>query len=178
MGFLGIVVSFLMRQCLSIAITEMVVPVNNKAISNESLICPADYLTPESLINTQNVWFIFAWFGLLLFFFHTNIIKYLLLQSAKKYNWSQEEQGWVLSAFFVGYLVSHIPGGLLAQRFGGKWTLGLGILIVTISNVVTPQALKHGLFINYDNCLSFYGRICWALYNFDDKNSKALFRRR
>lgn len=55
MGFLGIVVSFLMRQSLSIAITEMVVPVDKKGISNESLICPADYATFESSNDTQNV---------------------------------------------------------------------------------------------------------------------------
>lgn len=55
MGFLGIVVSFLMRSCLSIAITEMVVPVNNTGISNESLICPTDYLSLESANNTGNV---------------------------------------------------------------------------------------------------------------------------
>lgn len=34
---------------------------------------------------------------------------------------------------------------MLAQRFGGKWTLGLGILIITISNAATPQALEYGL---------------------------------
>lgn len=48
MGFLGIVVSFTMRACLSIAITEMVVPVNNTGKSDESLICPVDPTPVES----------------------------------------------------------------------------------------------------------------------------------
>lgn len=55
MGFLGIVVSFLMRACLSVAITEMVVPVNNTGISNESLICQTDYTSLESANNTRVV---------------------------------------------------------------------------------------------------------------------------
>lgn len=37
MGFLSIVVSFLMRGCLSIAITEMVLPLNSTAGNNESI---------------------------------------------------------------------------------------------------------------------------------------------
>lgn len=45
-----------MRQCLSIAITEMVVPVNNTGMSNDSLICPADYSSVSSANITQHVW--------------------------------------------------------------------------------------------------------------------------
>lgn len=63
MGFLGIVVSFLMRQCLSIAITEMVVPVNNTGTSNDSLICPADYSTVQHANNSQQVCYCHIFFG-------------------------------------------------------------------------------------------------------------------
>lgn len=65
-------------------------------------------------------------------------------QSGTKYGWSQEQQGWILSAFFVGYIVSHIPGGILAEKYGGKWTLSLGVLIIIICNAIIPQALEYG----------------------------------
>lgn len=61
-----------------------------------------------------------------------------------RYNWSQEQQGYVLSSFFVGYLISHIPGGMLAEKFGGKWTLSLGVLLVIICNAITPLVYRYG----------------------------------
>lgn len=39
MGFLAIVVAYTMRTCLSVAIIEMVVPVNQTG-SNDSFVCP------------------------------------------------------------------------------------------------------------------------------------------
>lgn len=37
-----------------------------------------------------------------------------------------------------------MPGGLLAQKFGGKHTLGLGILTTAIFTLLTPLAAKQG----------------------------------
>lgn len=43
MGFFGILVSFTMRACLSIAITEMVVPNTiHREMHNDSSYCPTD----------------------------------------------------------------------------------------------------------------------------------------
>lgn len=47
-------------------------------------------------------------------------------------------QGLILSAFYYGYIITHIPGGLLAQKFGGKYTMGLGILCTAIFTLLTP----------------------------------------
>lgn len=55
--------------------------------------------------------------------------------------------GWVLSAFFYGYLISHIPGGLLAQRVGGKWVFGLGVLITAILTTLTPFAADTSVWL-------------------------------
>ena len=40
------------------------------------------------------------------------------------FNWSQTEKGFVLSAFFVGYLLFMFAGGVLATRVGGRNVLG------------------------------------------------------
>lgn len=50
----------------------------------------------------------------------------------------------ILSAFYFGYIVTHIPGGLLAQKFGGKYTLGLGILWTAIFTLLTPIVAYQG----------------------------------
>lgn len=69
----------------------------------------------------------------------------IILQTTTKFNWSQEQQGWIFSAYFVGYFVSHIPGALLAQKFGGKWIFACEILIILICNALIPSALVYGI---------------------------------
>ncbi|KAH8298054.1 hypothetical protein KR018_005265, partial [Drosophila ironensis] len=60
------------------------------------------------------------------------------------YEWSEELQGLILSSFYIGYIVTHIPGGLLAEKFGGKWTLGIGILSTAVFTMLTPLAIEYG----------------------------------
>lgn len=37
-----------------------------------------------------------------------------------------------------------MPGGLLAEKFGGKWTLALGILSTAFFTLITPVAITEG----------------------------------
>lgn len=60
MGFLALAIAFSMRACLSVAITEMVLPLNNTGKGNESLICPADLPPTENNTHSRNVTFKFA----------------------------------------------------------------------------------------------------------------------
>ena len=48
--------------------------------------------------------------------------------------------GWILAAFFYGYLLTQIPGGWLAQRFGGKWVFGVGVVMTSVFTLFTPLA--------------------------------------
>jgi ACS family sodium-dependent inorganic phosphate cotransporter-like MFS transporter 5 len=54
--------------------------------------------------------------------------------------WPKELQGHVLGSFFYGYLISQIPGGILAERYGGKWVYGGSLLLATIATLLTPVA--------------------------------------
>lgn len=47
-------------------------------------------------------------------------------------------QGIILSAYFVGYTVSQIPGGRLAERVGAARTFGGGIMLCALLNLLTP----------------------------------------
>jgi len=53
-------------------------------------------------------------------------------------------QGLILSSFYWGYVITHLPGGILAEKFGGKYTLGLGILSTAIFTLVTPIVVNWG----------------------------------
>lgn len=59
--------------------------------------------------------------------------------------WEKEIQGHILGAFFYGYLVSQIPGGLLAERFGGKWILTIFLGISTVATLLTPLAAQQSV---------------------------------
>lgn len=49
-----------------------------------------------------------------------------------------------MSSFYWGYVVTHLPGGMLAEKFGGKWTLGIGILSTAFFTLITPLAVEYG----------------------------------
>lgn len=74
------------------------------------------------------------------------LIQYLPIfkfQNAQ-FEWSEATQGLLLSSFYYGYVLTHVPGGMLAERFGGKWVLGLGLLSTAVCTIVTPAVVKMG----------------------------------
>lgn len=70
---------------------------------------------------------------------------YLQENRTDLYEWSEKTQGFILSSFYIGYVLTHIPGGIIAERYGGKWTLSLGILSTAIFTILTPLAIKWGM---------------------------------
>ncbi|XP_043919793.1 sialin-like isoform X2 [Protopterus annectens] len=63
----------------------------------------------------------------------------------KVYNWDADSQGWILGAFFYGYIITQVPGGYVAGRIGGKWLFGLGVLGTAIFTLLTPLAADLGI---------------------------------
>nr|XP_037277963.1 sialin-like isoform X2 [Rhipicephalus microplus] len=57
-----------------------------------------------------------------------------------EFNWDERTQGVVLGSFFYGYVLTQIPGGRLADRFGAKRLLGAGILVTSLLTLLTPFA--------------------------------------
>lgn len=114
MGFLAIVNAYTMRVSLNIAITEMVVPTNeSRNYDPHRCIVEEDTFKNETKKLNQEL-----------------------------YPWDSETRGQILGAFYYGYLITHLPGGILAERFGGKYTLGLGILSTAIFTLITPLVIR------------------------------------
>jgi predicted MFS family arabinose efflux permease len=61
----------------------------------------------------------------------------LLMQ---EYGWSAARMGLLQSLFFYGFTASHLPGGWLADRLGGRRVLGTGTLVWSLATGVTPLA--------------------------------------
>lgn len=57
--------------------------------------------------------------------------------------WTKEVQVLVTVSFYVGYMITHIPGGRLAERYGGKWILGGSILFAAFLTLLTPSIVRH-----------------------------------
>ena len=58
----------------------------------------------------------------------------------KELNWDPAMMGTVLSAFFVGYFLTQIPGGWMSDRWGTKGILGGAVTWWSIVTMLTPFA--------------------------------------
>jgi len=52
--------------------------------------------------------------------------------------WSPGEQGIVLSSYFIGYFITQIPGGRLAELWSGKYLFLIAVLMNTVGALLTP----------------------------------------
>ena len=72
-------------------------------------------------------------------------ISIAIIPMAEEFGWDQATKGLIMSSFFVGYLLTQIVGGWLADRFGGKTVLGFGVLFWSAFTIITPAAAFAGL---------------------------------
>ena len=72
-------------------------------------------------------------------------ISVAIIPMAEDFGWGLQTQGIVLSSFFVGYLLLQVVGGRLADRYGGKLVLGVGVLVWSLFTVITPGAAYLGI---------------------------------
>jgi len=121
LGFLGFVASYAMRVNLSFAIVAMVNTTSSQSLALNvcSSLLPNQTGLGDAGGPSQKL-------------------------SEGEFNWSGEEQGLILGSFFYGYVVTQVPGGILASRIGGKWPFGIGMLITAIFSLVTPLAARTG----------------------------------
>lgn len=66
-------------------------------------------------------------------------------QREGEFDWPEDVKNYVLASFFYGYVLTQIPAGILANKFGGKWIFGSSILIASIASLMCPFAAR----INY-----------------------------
>ncbi|XP_039951006.1 putative inorganic phosphate cotransporter [Bactrocera neohumeralis] len=113
MGFLSIINNYTLRSCISVTITRLVL---ERKYSNETTasgeVCPK----PDITIEEEKI-------------------------PGGEYDWSQELQGYILGSFYIGYIIGHVPAGLLAEKYGAKWVLVCGMSTVTILTLLTPLCI-------------------------------------
>ncbi|RZF46751.1 hypothetical protein LSTR_LSTR002614 [Laodelphax striatellus] len=118
MGFLAVANAYSMRNTLNLAITQMVEPhyrKNHTLSIDDPEACPGEIITHNHTIYEN-----------------------------EQFDWSEKMQGYILSAFYWGYVITHIPGGILAEKFGGKHVLGLGLFSTAVLTLLIPLAARAG----------------------------------
>ncbi|XP_021183240.1 putative inorganic phosphate cotransporter [Helicoverpa armigera] len=120
MGLLGVCNAYTMRVCLNLAITQMV----NRTKSGGSSYVDPDACPSDDLIN--------------------NVTTVIAEKPYAIFDWDEKTQGLILSGFYYGYAATQVPGGYLAEKFGGKWTLGVGLLSTAVFTFLTPVVIRAG----------------------------------
>ena len=119
MGFLAVFNAYAMRVCLSITITEMVRASENTTKPIDDTCDPMGGNDLDDNADSKP-------------------------SNAKQYEWDERTQGIILSSFYWGYVITHLPGGMLSEKFGGKYSLGLGILATAVFTMLTPLVVDLG----------------------------------
>ncbi|KAG8582002.1 hypothetical protein GDO81_007887 [Engystomops pustulosus] len=116
LALFGFFMLYALRVNLSVALVDMVNSTSSQQVNSSASVCPDHSASPQVPRNT----------------------------TGKKYDWDADTQGWILCSFFFGYILTQIPGGHIAGRFGGKLLLGFGILGTAIFTLLTPLAADLG----------------------------------
>lgn len=56
------------------------------------------------------------------------------------FDWSKKQEGLLLSAYFYGYIFPNLLGGYLAERFGGRKVIFIGLFSSAIITGLSPLA--------------------------------------
>ncbi|XP_048507778.1 putative inorganic phosphate cotransporter isoform X2 [Athalia rosae] len=115
MLFLGMANAYVMRTNMSVAIVAMV--------NHSALPVAEDFVDDEceGVLNTTSS------------------------AADGEFIWDTSLQGYVLSSFFYGYVITQIPFGVLAKKYGAKYFLGGGMLINSVFGLLVPVAARGGL---------------------------------
>lgn len=153
LGFCALVCSYTNRVSISHVITMLVVPINRTETQTNEEVCPKED-TPEApsknTVSQIHIVYIYIKYtdGTVLVG-HIPLISFpfpllFFWQNLGEYEWSEQLQGIVLGSFYIGYLLTHLPGGVLADKYGAKWVLGLCVFISGLTTACSPIAIKMG----------------------------------
>lgn len=141
MAFSALCNAHAMRTNLSMTITRMVaINFNKTTVQSPSAyptgVCPIEFEPDadefeENSENsiTQNA---------------SDDYSFIATHGMHNFQWSQEMQGIILSSFYWGYVLAHLPGGLLAQKYGGKYILAFGIFFSGVLSLLIPVCVDYG----------------------------------
>lgn len=52
-------------------------------------------------------------------------------------------QAIIFSSFYIGYIVTQVPAGIVSDKFGAKWVLGIGNFLTILGTFLSPITIQH-----------------------------------
>ena len=78
------------------------------------------------------------------------------ISNTRKFDWDESTQQLVLGSFFLGYVLFQLPGGRMADTFGSKWLMFVGIFGTSLLTIVSPIAARMH-YLLFISCRIFEG---------------------
>ena len=147
---------YAMRLNLSVAITAMVNSTSSHSTPSANESCRNPDVPEDNSSNIRNRYVVSWDESCSLFVIHQRSFhcKFLRVNnhSSKQaeFDWDQSQQAMITYAFFVGYLITQIPGGYLAEMYSVTRVLGLGMgltSVLTCFTSVVAQKSFYGLVV-------------------------------
>eukprot|EP00058_Branchiostoma_floridae_P023695 XP_002609185.1 hypothetical protein BRAFLDRAFT_90636 [Branchiostoma floridae] len=63
-------------------------------------------------------------------------------EQGELFEWSQSIKGTLLGAYFYGYIITQVVGGVLEQKFGGKIVFGTSLVLAAVLTALGPAAAR------------------------------------
>lgn len=67
-------------------------------------------------------------------------ISVAIVAMQQEYDWSETIKGFVLSSFYIGYMLFQIPSGWFSKKYGGRLLLLFAVVWWSIMTMLTPLA--------------------------------------
>uniref|UniRef100_A0A182JXW7 Major facilitator superfamily (MFS) profile domain-containing protein n=1 Tax=Anopheles christyi TaxID=43041 RepID=A0A182JXW7_9DIPT len=126
MIFVACTASFMLRVHMSINLLAMIQPIasNNSVITtNSSSVISSDQGLFNETFSTDD----------------NSIVPTLAVPDyGPRYDWKQSIQSHILGAYFYGYLLTSLPAGPLAERYGPQRLVGYSFLLCAIFTALFP----------------------------------------
>lgn len=102
---------------------------------------------PQVPIYQQKWVFLVLWCALsvIISYADRTNISIAILDMQDEFKWDEQEKGLILSIFFIGYALTQIVGGHLADQIGGKSILACGLAVWSLCTFLTPVSAKMGM---------------------------------
>ncbi|UYV66695.1 hypothetical protein LAZ67_4002602 [Cordylochernes scorpioides] len=65
-----------------------------------------------------------------------------IVQISAELGWTLHDQGWVLSAFAVGYMASQLMAAPAVSRYGARGVMAAAVVLWSLSTLATPLAAR------------------------------------
>lgn len=129
MVFFGFMVNYMFRVNLTIAIVDMVIPVNKSVDDHDAKPLVSECVAFVAPTNS------------------TSVTKSLVAEDkvdSIRFSWDEKQQNMIMGSFFFGYVLTELPGGRLAEILGARRVFGYSMLASALITFVTPLAARTG----------------------------------